>query len=222
MKKNASFGYITLVFWFVLLNVLAFVIPTQKTPTFWTAYVFTVIAFALQFVLWYRSIGKTETLKSKFLGIPIVHIGIVYLIVQLIAFAIFMAAPTIPTWVALIVCAIIFAIAIVCCIAGQMAVQEIDRVEQKVKIKRFYIQSLQVDVEMLAEAEADADTRVALKKLAEDIRYSDPMSHEMLGDLESRISAKVEELKAAADKKTLIAEINTLLTERNKKCKILK
>ena len=222
MKKNSNFGYILLGIAFALFNVLAFAIPTQKTPTFWTAYVFTVIAFALQFVLWYRSIGKTETLKSKFLGIPIVHIGIVYLIVQLIAFAIFMAVPTIPTWVALIVCAIILAIAIVCCIAGQMAVQEIDRVEQKVNIKRFYIQSLQVDVEMLAEAEADADTRAALKKLAEDIRYSDPMSHEMLGDLESRISDKIEELKRAEDKIGLIKEINLLLIERNKNCKILK
>ena len=37
-----------------------------------------------------------------------------------------------------------------------------------------------------------------------------------------RISAKVEEIKTAADKKALIEEVTTLLTERNKKCKILK
>ena len=48
------------------------------------------------------------------------------------------------------------------------------------------------------------------------------MSHEMLGELESRISAKVEEMKTATDKKGIIAEVTTLLTERNKKCKILK
>lgn len=222
MKENSNFGYITLGIVFALFNVLAFVIPTQKTPIFWTAYAFTVVAFALQFVFWYRAIGKSEALKSKFLGIPVIHVGIVYLIVQLIAFAIFMAAPTIPTWVAVIVCAVILAAAAVCCVAGEMATQEIDRVEQKVKIKRFYIQSLQVDVEMLAEAEADADTRVALKKLAEDIRFSDPMSHEMLGELESRISAKVEKLKSVDDKVWLIKEISLLLVERNKKCKILK
>ena len=44
----------------------------------------------------------------------------------------------------------------------------------------------------------------------------------MLGELESRISAKVEEMKTVTDKKVLIEEVTTLLTERNKKCKILK
>ena len=75
---------------------------------------------------------------------------------------------------------------------------------------------------MLAETETDAETKAALKKLAEKVRFSDPMSHEMLGELESRISAKVEEMKTATDKKALIEEVATLLTERNKKCKILK
>jgi chaperonin cofactor prefoldin len=44
----------------------------------------------------------------------------------------------------------------------------------------------------------------------------------MLGELESRISAKVEELKSVDDKTVLIKEIGLLLVERNKKCKILK
>ena len=76
--------------------------------------------------------------------------------------------------------------------------------------------------EMLAENETDAETKAELKKLAEKVRFSDPMSHEMLSELESRISAKVEEMKTATDKKGLVAEVTTLLTERNKKCKILK
>ena len=81
---------------------------------------------------------------------------------------------------------------------------------------------MQTDIEMLTEAEIDTETKAALKKLAEKVRFSDPMSHEMLGELESRISAKVEEMKTAADKKELIEEVTSLLTERNKKCKILK
>ena len=97
-----------------------------------------------------------------------------------------------------------------------------NRVEEKIKIKRAFIQFLQTDIEMLAESETDTETKAELKKLAEKVRFSDPMSHEMLGELESRISAKVEEMKTATDKKGLIAEINILLTERNKKCKILK
>ena len=222
MKKNNLMSYLALGIVFALFNVIAFVIPTDKTATFWTAYAFSVVAFAVQIPLWTIALGKKDTLKSKFLGIPVIHVGITYLIVQLIAFAVFMIFPILPVWLAIIVCAIILAISVLCAIAGQAAANEIDRVEEKIKVKRAFIQFLQTDIEMLVESETDAETKAALKKLAEKVRFSDPMSHEMLGELESRISAKVEEMKTVADKKVLIEEVTTLLTERNKKCKILK
>ena len=222
MKKNSLMSYLALGVVFALFNVIAFVIPTDKTPTFWTAYVFSVVAFAVQIPLWNIALGKKETLKSKFLGIPIIHVGLTYLIIQLIAFAVFMIFPTLPVWLAVVVCAIILAISALCAIAGQAGANEINRVEEKIKVKRAFIQFLQTDIEMLVESETDSETKAALKKLAENVRFSDPMSHEMLGELEFRISAKVEEMKAAADKKTLIEEVSILLSERNKKCKILK
>ena len=133
-----------------------------------------------------------------------------------------MIFPTLPVWLAVVVCVIILAISALCAIAGQAGASEINRVEEKIKVKRAFIQFLQTDIEMLAETETDAETKAELQKLAEKVRFSDPMSHEMLGELESRISVKVEEMKTATDKKGLIAEVTILLTERNKKCKILK
>lgn len=222
MKKNNLMSYLALGVVFALFNVIAFAIPTDKTATFWTAYAFSVIAFAVQIPLWKMAFGKNDTLKSKFLGIPVIHVGITYLIIQLIAFVVFMIFPTLPVWLAVIVCAIILAVSSLCAIAGQAGANEINRVEEKIKIKRAFIQFLQIDIEMLVERETDAETKAALKKLAENVRFSDPMSHEMLGELESRITAKVEEMKTVADKSTLIHEIEILLIERNKKCKILK
>ncbi|MGN0654664.1 MAG: hypothetical protein ACI4KD_07090 [Oscillospiraceae bacterium] len=75
---------------------------------------------------------------------------------------------------------------------------------------------------MLASNEADADIKLALTKLAEKIRFSDPMSSEHLGDLESEIADKVKELKSAENKSAIIAVIDSLITERNKKAKLLK
>lgn len=222
MKKNNLMSYLALGIVFALFNVIAFVIPTEKTAAFWTAYVFSVVAFALQIPLWKIALGKKDTLKSKFLGIPIIHVGMTYLLIQLVAFAVFMIFPTLPVWLAVVVCAIILAISALCAIAGQAGANEINRVEEKIKVKRAFIQFLQTDIEMLVEGEKDAETKAALSKLAEKVRFSDPMSHEMLGELESRISAKIEEMKTVADKKVLIGEVTTLLTERNKKCKILK
>ena len=222
MKKNKGMAYAVLSIAFVLFNVIAFAVPTAKTATFWIAYVFTAVAFALQIAIWKLAFKGADTLKSKFLGIPLISVGITYLIIQIIVFAIFMVFPIVPTWIAIVVCALILGISAICLIGTETDREEINRVEEKVEKKVFYIKSLQVDVEMLASAETDSDTKAALTKLAEKIRFSDPMSSGALTDIETEISAKVKELKTAENKSEIITIIDSLITERNKKAKFLK
>ncbi len=221
-KNNKSMSYIILGILFVLFNVLAFVIPTDKTATFWIAYVFSVVAFAAQLIVWNIAFKKDDELKSKFLCIPVIHVGIVYLIVQLIAFAVFMALPQTPYWVSVVVCAVILAFAAIAMIGTKVGRDAIENTEAHVKTKVFYIKSLQVDVEILAESESDPAIKAELSKLAENIRFSDPMSNEVLADIENSIKEKVALLKTSADKQPIMTEVNSLLAERNKKAKILK
>ena len=204
------------------MNVIAFAVPTDKTEAFWIAYAFTVISFIVQPFVWKLAFGREKELKSKFLGIPLIHIGLVYLVIQLITFVLFMAFPNIPSWIAVIVNALIVGISLICLISTEVGVKEINKVEEKVKQKVFYIKELQIDVEMIAEKETDAEIKRALEYLAEKIRFSDPMSSEQLFDLENKIKAKVEELKISGDKITLSKDVELLLEERNRKCKLLK
>lgn len=222
MKKNSTKGYVLLGILFALVSIIAFAVPTAKTATFWIAYVFTAAAFAAQIGIWKTALGKEGTLKSKFLGFPIVHIGIVYAIIQVIAFAVFLFAPTLPTWSAIVVCPIIAGLSAVCMISADAGRNEIELVEAKVQNKVFYVREMQADIELLADNESDAAVKTALTHLAEKIRFSDPMSNEQLADLENKISIKAAELKPASSKLEIITELNSLLDERNKKCKILK
>ena len=222
MKKNSTKGYVILGILFALVSIIAFAVPTAKTATFWIAYVFTAAAFAAQIGIWKTAFGKEETLKNKFLGFPVVHISIVYAVIQVIAFAVFMLVPTLPAWSAIVVCSIIAGISAVCMISAGAGRNEIERVEAKVQKKAFYIRELQADIELLADNESDAAVKAALTQLAEKIRFSDPMSNEQLADLENKISIKAAELKTASSKLEFITELNSLLDERNKKCKILK
>lgn len=222
MKKNSTKGYVILVILFVLISIIAFAVPTVKTATFWIAYVFTAAAFAAQIGIWKTALGKEGTLKSKFLGFPVVHIGIVYAIIQTVAFAVFLFVPTLPVWSAIVVCSVIASISAVCMISVDAGRNEIERVEAKVQNKVFYIRELQADIELLADNETNADVKTALTQLAEKIRFSDPMSNEQLADLEDKISIKIEELKTTSSQLEIITELNSLLDERNKKCKILK
>lgn len=222
MKKNSTKGYLILGILFALVSVIAFAVPAERSTAFWIAYAFTAVAFAAQILIWKTALGKDEALKSKFFGYPILHIGIVYLIVQLVAFAVFLFVPTAPVWIAVVVCVLIVGLSSVCMISADTGRNEIKRVEVKVQKKVFYIRSLQVDIELLANKETDAEIKVALTQLAEKIRFSNPMSHEQLAELESKISTKAAELEITSSKLEIITELNSLLNERNKKCKILK
>ena len=222
MKKNSSKGYLILGILFILVGVIAFTVPTAKTAAFWTSYAFTVIAFAAQIIIWKAALGCSESLKSKFLGLPVLHIGVIYLVVQIIALFVFLSIPTLPIWSAVIACAVIAGVSAACMIASDVGRSEIERVSAKVREKTFYIKQLQADVELLAGAETDTATKSSLTQLAEKIRYSDPMSDEQLADIENRITEKIAELKAATDKTKIINELNSLLGERNRKIKILK
>ena len=211
MKKDSVKGYVLIGIIFILITVVSLAIPTSKNAAFWIAYIFTVVALAAQIVLWKRTFGHKE-LKSKFLGFPIVHIGIVYLIVQIAVLFVFVFAEKLPAWSALVTCTVIAAMAAIFMIAADVGRTEIEKVEQKVQGKVFYIKNLQVDMEILAGAEKDA----------EKIRFSDPMSNEQLAVLEDKISLAVENLKSSDDKMKIIEDLNLLLDERNRKCKILK
>lgn len=221
MKKK-GLAYAVLAIVFALFNVIAFFIPTEKTATFWIAYAFSAIAFLLQIVIWKLAFKGTDTIKSKFLGIPLLSVGFRYLAIQIVAFAIFMIFPAMPAWIPVVTSSLILGISAICLIGTETGREEINRVEEKVEKKAFYIKSLQVDVEILADAATDPEIKLALTKLAEAIRFSDPMSNESLADLEATITDKINELKATNIQLENIAIVESLLTERNKKTKLLK
>lgn len=224
MSKNKKLGYIILGIVFVLINIIAFVVMTNKTSVFWIAYAFTAIAFAAQVFIWNLAFNESKTLKSKFLGLPIIHVGIVYLIIQLIAFGVFLALPGIANWIPIIVCTVIAGISGICLIATEVGREEVDRVEEKVQRKVSTIKSLQVEVELITEAQTDTAAKAALNELAEKIKYSDPMSDESLSPIEDEIGAKIAALKSqpTADIISSVKQIEILLLERNKKSKLLK
>ena len=222
MKKNTPFAHIILGIVFILFNIVAFVVPTDKTATFWITYAFSAVAFVIQPFVWKIAFGKGTELKIKFLGITLIHVGLVYIAIQLVAFVMFMAFPNIPSWIAVIVNALIVGVSLICLISIEVGTKEINKVEEKVKQKVFYIKELQVDVEMTAQRETDTETKKALEALAEKIRFSDPMSSEQLFDLENKIKEKVEGLKTSGDKISLSKDVELLLEERNRKCKLLK
>ena len=221
MKKKGM-AYAVLGIAFALFNVVAFAIPTEKTATFWIAYAFSVIAFALQILVWMFAFKGADTIKSKFLGIPLLSVGFRYLVIQIVAFAVFMIFPALPTWIPVVICSVILGTSSICLIGTETGREEINRIEEKIEQKVFFIKALQVDVELIAETETDPKVKEELISLAEKIRFSDPVSDDALQEIEAEISNKIKELKYSENKKPIIAVASALLSERNKRAKILK
>lgn len=222
MKRNEKLSYTILGILFLLFSVVAFVVPSAKTASFWVAFVFTVISFIAQIIIWKMAFGKAESLKSNFLGFSIIYVGIAYLIVQLAAFAVFMALSSLAVWIPLVVCALILGISTVCLITTVMGKDEVVRVDAKVKAKVSFVREMQTEIKLLSEAETNTEIKAALNGLAEKLQYSDPMSSEELSELEEKIKDKSATLKSVESKLPIINEIILLLSERNNKCKILK
>lgn len=92
----------------------------------------------------------------------------------------------------------------------------------------MFIKLLENDVIALQERATEPALITRLESLAELIKYSDPMSHPSLALIEQKITNKIDQLteKAQDGKMTevndLCNEIELLMADRNRKCKILK
>ena len=220
MKKRS--GYLILTIVLIVFAVIAFAAPFEKTPVFWVSFVFGLLAICFQIPLWNNALGG-ETLKSKYLGFPVLHIGVAYLIIQLIVSIIMMAVPGIPLWIAIIVDVVILAITCALVTSGGVARTAIEETEEKIQLKTSFIKGLKADVDVLLSKETDTEVKEALRRLSDEIRYSDPMSNSALDSIEAEISDRLVSISEAGENKLLvISEISGLIKQRNIKCKALK
>lgn len=229
MKKDTIRGIIGLGVLLVLYILVAFLIPFVKTAVFWVSFVFTLIAFGVVAVSLYIAFVKNPDAKSKFYGFPIAKIGAIYGLVQLIAGILFMAlAVYVPVWVAVLVYAIALGAAIIGLISAEVVAEEIHNQDAKLKKDVALMRSLQSKLNQMAAQCDNPDAASAVKKFAEELRYSDPVSSEALADIERDLTAAVEELQSAivdgdsAATKQLCRKASGILAERNRLCKLNK
>lgn len=225
MKKDTMRGLVALGVLLVLYVLIAFLIPFAHTAAFWVSFAFTLIAFAVVSVSIYIAFIKKPDAKSRFYGFPVARIGVIYGAVQLVAGVVVMAlAAIVPAWAAALGYAIALGVAVIGLVSADAVVEEIHVQDAKLKKDVTLMRGLQSKVNQLA-AQWD---NAALKALAEEFRYSDPVSSEALAEAEADLSAVVDELQAAfvdGDKDAaaqLCRKASALLAERNRLCKLNK
>ena len=225
MKKDTVRAVVLAVVVLAIYNLIAFVIPFAHTTAFWISYGFSMAAFVVVAAAFHIAFVKNPDAKSRFYGFPVARLGITYGVLQLIVSVIVMALGClIPWWVCVLVYAIGMGVTIVGLVSVEAVVEEIKVQDVKLKKDVALMRSLQSKVNQLAAQSED----VAIKALAEEFRYSDPVSSDAIADAEADLIAVVNELQVAyvdGDKDTmaqLCRKASLLLAERNRLCKLNK
>lgn len=232
MKKRVHLYIVAWTALLVLFNVIAFVFggleeQEKYTPSFWIGYVFITVMFIGQLICSYMAF-KADSAKKLFYNISLIRTSYIGLIVSFVVGGLCMLISPLPYWVGVIVCAIVLVANVLSVIKATAAIDEIERVDTKVKTQTFFIKSLTVDAEtLMAKAKSDS-VKAECKKVYEAIRYSDPMSNDALSSVESQITVKFAALSEAVERDesdTVTKEANEvviLVGDRNKKCRLLK
>lgn len=227
-KKAAMFaGILALIF--LAYNLTLFVFTGfDHYASFWISYVFMLISFVVLACVGTLLGQRGLMLRDWLFGFPIIKHSVVYLVVEFAVSRIFMAIDSDSWKLAFVLQFLIMAVYLVFAISCFLAKETITEIEERVAVKTQTIRLLYADMQTAAQGCADAELKPTLEKLAEELRYSDPMSNEALADLERRLANVIGEVKALVlsgqyelAKQNCVTVAN-LINERNLKCKVLK
>ena len=209
----------------VLYAVVFLAVPFEKNATTWVAFAFGCLSIIAGAVVSYISFDRGQVLKSKVYGFPMFRLGYYYTIVQLLLIiALFIAEffMDIPVWIS-----VVFGIALLgALIIGAVSIDNtreiIEKQEINDSIKTKTMEGFVTNLNSLVRKCSDEKTKKALEKLAEDFKFSDPVSNIETIDKEKEMSEKIDRLmnNIENDKSIeLINDLKGLLEERNELCK---
>ena len=200
---------------------------TLNSGAFWLSFVIALslnmVAFGY-FVVWGFA-GK----KTAYMRLPIsIYVSGGFTIAILLAGIIFMLAEVSQIIWPIIVFGILILLYAAWATFSVIGVGYMESTDNHVAEKRLFIKMLEADVlDCLSKASTD-EVRQALQKLAENVRFSDPMSHASLSSIEDTLSSLIAEISAdlsadpAADVLAKIARAESMLSSRNNRCLMLK
>lgn len=225
MKVNKIlFGVIEAIV-FAVYNLIVFISSPNMTATFWVAYTFTVLSFvSLACVIVFNNNNKDNVIY----GFSIYAVNIAYLVLQIVAGSIFVIFSAISVKITIVTEVVLLSVVLVIALFLLLGKTNGQKLAADTKDKVLFMKLLSNDVAVLMDKTTDTTILSRLEDLKDAIESSDPMSHTSLALVDQKISNKIGSLcdmvstNNAVKVGEVINEIEQMLAERNRKCKILK
>lgn len=200
-------------------------VPFPKTAVSWISIVFTLISFVFSLAVCLYAFKDNESLTSKVYGFPIFRVGYLYAGAQFVTgviLCILGAFLNVPWWIAFVLSIVLLGAALIGIIATDNIKDVVIEQEQVTEVKTKVIRTFTVDLSYASTLCTNPTLSKALEKLAEEFKYSDPVSSEATEEIENLLKEEVTKLetllKDNLEKETLdqIERINAILIKRNK------
>lgn len=232
MKKGFTYYASIWVVLFIVFNLLCFATPNEMNGmykyggAFWAGYVFIVIAMISELICGYVAFGAGNRQKFYY-NIPLIKKSYSFMILMMIVGTACMIIPDFPNWFAAIVCGVLLVLNVLSLMKARAGAEIIGEKDDVVNAKTLFIKSLTMDVELLMKSASTDETKVMSKKVYEAVRYSDPMSSDGLSSIETEITLRFVAFKEAIEQNNpeyekIGNELLVLISERNKKCRLIK
>ncbi len=229
MKKSVLYTIIAFAAVLVVYCVAFLVIPFPKLAASWVEFGFTVLAICLSGAVFAYAFRRS--VKSKLYGFPLFKVALIYVAVQFAAgvvICVVAAFVNVPVWVSIVVSVPLLAFGTLGFVATDSAKSVVEQIDAATQSSTHTIEKLQTEVATIIDNCADANAREGMEKLAELLRYSDPVSCPETLELENDLVAKTAQLRDRVKENNFVEataltnEIKTNLAERNRLCKFYK
>jgi hypothetical protein len=223
----------------ILLNVIFWGIPFEKGGASYIAYVFLNIAVVVALVSVFLAFGKNNDsqqgremlIKSKLYGFPVFRVGYIYLVAQIVitvAICIAYVLLHIQNWISLVCSMVALLLALLGLIVTDNVRDEVEHVDRLKNDKTKPVYTFRINIDSYADRCKNTEIKKKMEKLAEEFKYSDPVSNEELVEIENDIKSELGELDtelSKGNKEILIEKIDKierLLSRRNDMCRYSK
>ncbi len=222
-NKKKGVSTVAIIIFLAIFNTAAFLLPLKHTLTFWIGYSFAVLSAAILLAC-LLFLFDSQHKERMFLRLPLAKLGWAYFVLQIMFCFWEISGISITYLSALVINSCLTGFYIIAILASTVAGESIEKQDSYIAQKVFFIKNMQAIVSQIKTPDENLARR--LKSLQDEIRFSDPMSHSMLEEIEKQIEAKVVMLKSEINNKGKATEsiecISDLLKERNQKCKLYK
>ena len=234
MKKAFKFYLIAWAIMFALFNIVVVALPKEFTilgvtyekfgGASWVTLIVMELCFLLHLVLTAAALNQ-KNLSGTFYRLPLIRLSYVCVVVTTILAVIAMLA-FVPSWIPLALVLLILAIYAFAILKAGAAAALVEGVDKKMEASTRSMKALYAAAAACADRCADPELKKPVQKLADALRFADPVSSEATREAENTLRMYLVDLESAVDAadadkiKSACAAMTSALADRNRLSKL--